>query len=336
MRALLHDLLISLESTDSRVLDGWAQLFDREIVAAAALPAGQEVAVQLRAGVARQAPGAPPHVPDYIEHAPVAGEETNAARGRQVSFHGGPHGGTLTLARPAQIEFHFAEGRAELILTPHILDAGSLEDISAIALAPFLRRRGLFMVHAFALAGEDTALLISGPSGSGKTTSGLAMLRAGWKYLANDLTLLGREQGTVLAYPSPGTINVHPHTLALLPAYASPPRAAVDKIRGKYIFSRSRFLDEAALGAPAAVRAVLFAQPAAGSLPRLTRLPASVGLARLIVESMDQWDQATYQENLDLLTRLGRQAGFYELHLPRAGAAELAQAAALLNRRFLN
>jgi hypothetical protein len=57
-------------------------------------------------------------------------------------------------------------------------------------LAWLLRERGRFTLHASAVARRGTGLLFAGQSGSGKSSSALAMIQAGWDWLADDAALL--------------------------------------------------------------------------------------------------------------------------------------------------
>jgi hypothetical protein len=54
---------------------------------------------------------------------------------------------------------------------------GVFEDVVAIGLSPLLRRRGMFLIHAFAAAPTPyhAGVVLIGDIGAGKTTTGLAM-----------------------------------------------------------------------------------------------------------------------------------------------------------------
>ncbi len=321
MRALLNNLLIAFAADDTRLLAGWAQLFDREIALAARLPSDRGPDITLSAAVVARLPAVP-------QRAPRSQTETG------VTFFDSAAGGILRLVRPAQITFNFAQSEAAVSLTAPLLAAGSLEDITMIALAPFLRRHGYHMVHAFAAA-SGTAVLLCGPSGSGKTTTGLALLQHGWRYLANDVTLLREEQGRVQACPSPGAVNIHPHSLDLLPQYGrrlGETRTA--NVSEKYLLPRTALLGDAVAQSPAVVSAILFPSIAAGDALQISKLPSAIGLARLIEESVDRWDEAAVADHLDLLALVSRQAQFFDLQMPQGGAGSLASASAELSARL--
>ncbi len=65
-----------------------------------------------------------------------------------------------------------------------------------------LKRRGLYNLHAAGLCRGKRALLLPGGSGSGKSTLTLALLRAGWGLMSDDMVFLKRDEGLrVLAFP---------------------------------------------------------------------------------------------------------------------------------------
>jgi hypothetical protein len=308
MRALLHDVHLALECEERVLLESWRRLFDIEVRGASALPPGGAADVTLTAETVIDIPQITAVHPSYTD--PLSGN------GRRVRCYETPAGTVLDLTRPAQIHFEFDAGQAHILLTKNILDTGNLEDVTMIALAPFLRRRGYYMAHAFAVAG-DTAVLLSGPSGSGKTTTGLALVSQGARYLANDVALLRGDQGIIRAYLSPGTVNLHPHTLSLLPQYRDRlPTGQTPEGRGKFILSRETLFDDEQLGRPSPISTILFPTIAGQGKPSLYDVPPAVGMARLVEEGVDRWDAETCEEHISFLASLSSQAAFYELKLP--------------------
>ena len=310
MRALLHNLLLEFAAENPQVQDGWQALFDLEIKTAAAQPEPGSPDIRLAAVVTTHLPHSPAARPSYIQPG-------TAGQGRPLRYYETERGGRLDLPRPAQITFDFLESAAQITLTPQGLDARSLEDLTLIALSPFLRRRGFFMLHAFAAA-RESAVLLCGPPGSGKTTTGLALLKKGWRYLANDAALLRDDAGQVKAYPSPGAINLHPRTLALLPDFQDRLPPVPQPVRGgKHILSRGTLLLDQEHADPTVVGTILFPCLTNQAQESLHEVTPAIGLARLIEENIDQWDRGTHAAHFDLLTRLSRQANFFDLHLPR-------------------
>lgn len=58
-------------------------------------------------------------------------------------------------------------------------------------------------LHAAAVARGSSLVLLAGESGAGKTTLTLALLRAGWTYLSDDLAPISIETGLVHPFPKP-------------------------------------------------------------------------------------------------------------------------------------
>ena len=317
MHALLHNLLLELQSSDPQVLDGWKQILDLEIKAAAARPGPAIPQVRLKAAVVDRLQ--PP-----LEARPSFEEHIEGLEKRKLRYYATKNGGFLDLARPAQIAFNFAASAAQINLTRPVLDVGNLEDLTLIALAPFLRRCGIFITHAFAAVrpftadSDSAAILLCGPPGCGKTTTGLSLIDQGWGFLANDAALLQEAQGQINVCPSPGAINLHPKTISLLPAYRDLVDSDDQTIHNrKTVIPRGALLAKITLAAPTAVQTILFPRITDGRQHSLHEMSPAIGLARLIEENVDRWDKYTYLEHIDLLTDLSRQASFFDLHLAR-------------------
>jgi hypothetical protein len=314
MRLLLHDVPLELLSSAAAVRAGWGAIFDRELALAARRPPPPP-ALQLRAEI----------VPALSPPAAAGSQSSTCFSDGDGPVHvtvpdDGRDTLCLRLARPAQITYRFnaAVPQAHIQLTRAILDTHNLEDITLIALAPLLRRRGLFFIHAFAAAAGAKAALFVGPSGSGKTTTGLALLGAGWRFLANDAALLVEQPSGIWALPSPGPLNIHPQTLDLLPELRGWAGMQEAPAAQKVTLPRERALTEGQFAAAAPVTAVFFPTLAPAGPGSAREIPAAVGLARLLEQSVDQWDLATLEAHLELLARLSAQARFYDLLIPRS------------------
>lgn len=57
-------------------------------------------------------------------------------------------------------------------------------------------------LHAAGMERDGIACIVAGTSGAGKTTTALALLRAGWSYLTDDLAVLDPE-GRIISFPKP-------------------------------------------------------------------------------------------------------------------------------------
>jgi hypothetical protein len=310
MLARLYDVVVSLKTDSPRIHSEWAELFapfagfscseiDGEAGKAADLHTFQlDLDVTLPAA---------PAEPDYQQ------------AGLAVSRAGA--GFDLHLAGQAHLHVSPAERRIRGVLTPAVLDTyGAFEDVNATALAPLLRRRGKALIHAFAAACEGAALLLVGDNATGKSTTGLALLAAGWKLIANDSPMLARRENAVEAFAFPGLVSLAPDGLRRIPGLAhvvKDPAFRPRRADWKIVFPAEN-LFPAPWQSYAPVRGICFLEldPAGG--PRghsLESISPAVALGRLLPQSVDRWDSDTLAWQIDLLTQLAHQAPAFVLHL---------------------
>ncbi len=217
--------------------------------------------------------------------------------------------------RYGQVRLNLSAGSSEGALTEAALAVhGVFEDLLAISLSPHLRRRGLFLLHAFAACPAEGggAALIVGDIGAGKTTTGLALLHAGWKLLSNDSPMLAEagEGMNVLAYP--GLLSAYPDTLARFPELAAANTAPA--VREKVLFAaEAAYPDVWAETAPAG--AILFPQIEPRIDHALEPLPPAEALRLILPHAIEQWDRDMIPPHLRLLNRLAQSAPAYRLRL---------------------
>lgn len=293
MRVRLGDLSIDLQSGAAAVQAEWAHLF-------AGWETTEEPALVLTLGCVESLPPLPGTAPVFCDERGIVdvyreGDEA------VLHFRGG-----------ALVRLHGA--RASGFILDTALGTGRLEDVTLTSLAPGLRARGFYLVHAFAATNGGEAILICGQSGSGKTTSGASLLLGGWHFLANDALLLQQRQGTVYALPTPGFLQVRPPTLFLLPelrhrrGYAHAPTAS-------YIFPAAS-VSEGGWAQAAPVRALYFPHICRDApMSHAEPLEQAVALAHLVEESVDRWDTAALGAHLTLLQALVAQASTHRLYL---------------------
>ena len=316
----LHKLSISLESADAAVRDGWAALFEGWLAEDDA-----QAAADLRLRLALR-----PTLPPLPEAVPIFSDSALWPDGVGVLRVYAVEGGALLHfvdAGQVSVPLLAAGGRAlvdiEGIVGPGAFSHGRFEDVTLTSLAPGLRRRGYFLLHAFAAARNGRCILISGGTNTGKTTTGLNLVLRGWRLLANDAVLLEARSDGVYALPTPGNVGIRPDTFALLPELAA--RLGVDGVAAVDVPSER--LAPGVWGPPARVSAILFPEIVAGAASAAAPLPAGIALARLLAESVDRWDPALLDAHVALLEGLGRQAEAYTLRLGR----DMEQLATLIN-----
>ncbi len=228
---------------------------------------------------------------------------------------------TLTLASGAILVFSNLHqsilkdktAQAHLYISEQHIQAGHTEDITLTALAPLMRRLGVYIVHAFGAVHptNSTAILIIGPSGSGKTTSGLLLIKEGWRYIGNDAVLLSKnKEGQIIAWPSPGKVNVHSKTIRLLDPFMLDHRSASIGLDGKYHFSPELVPNHTT--APVQVAIQLFPSIIQGhSESSLEKIPAGIALSQIMSQSVDNWDTATFEPHFAFLEKLTAQTSAF-------------------------
>jgi hypothetical protein len=128
---------------------------------------------------------------------------------------------TLILDSPGRLEARcdLRAGSALVCLSP--LDSRNLyltaHPVFTIALMELLKARGLYSLHAAGLCRGPYGLLLVGPSGSGKSTLALALARAGFGFLGDDLLFLSRNTDGLRAHAFPDTIGLTEGTERFFP-----------------------------------------------------------------------------------------------------------------------
>ncbi|MDT8306259.1 MAG: hypothetical protein RRC07_10005 [Anaerolineae bacterium] len=293
MRVRLGTLSVALSSEDSPLLTAWEQLF-------AGWHTDDGAALQLTLRLADELPRPPDGAPLFADPRGIV-DVYGAGDSRILHFHSGA---MVTLGA----------SHAGGIITTVALEHGQLEDVTYTALAPLLRTRGYYLLHAFAASLHGRAVLLCGGSGSGKTTTGASLLLGGWQLLANDVVLLERRAGRVYALPTPAPVRVRPPTLFLLPALRHRP-GRPHAATGSYIFAGEAIAGRG-WGQPAPVEALYFTRVASGARhSSLQPLQQAIALAHLVEESVDRWDGQALDAHLALLHDLAQQAAIHRLHL---------------------
>ena len=301
-----HDLTIHLDSPDSPIQAAWRELLRGWLQEGT--PAAPDVRLALRLADQWPPPTGPLLYSDqeaHPERPSILDVYDLGAGAVQLHFHGAAQI-NLSLRQTAGVP------TAEGVMRPEALGNGRFEDITYTSLAPLLRRRGYFLLHAFAAAKEGRAALLVGASGSGKTTSGLSLLLAGWELLSNDVVLLQMRPDGVYALPTPDSVSIRPYSLTLLPAL----REWLPGWTGERPFTVSAYeLINGRWAAPTPIRAIYFPKIETRSTSALSPLPRATTLARLMEESVDQWDAPLLTAHLTILQAISQQADSYLLQL---------------------
>lgn len=308
MQVNLHGLDLVLESDSRRIRGEWGRLYAPFLADGCSEPESWSGQVCCRLHLALSVPSPPTEEPCY--------SQPDLA----VYQDGGAY--LLHLPRVAQLCVDPAMGLVSGVIAPAALDTyGAFEDINAIGLSPLFRRNGRVLIHAFAAAISGRAVLLVGDNASGKTTTGLSLLSAGWKLIANDATLLGEQSDRVIAYAYPGLLSAHGDALQRIPVLRpllSDPAAMPARPGWKYVFDAqdhfpAPWLWEAEV---AAVCLLQLDSERGQSGHHLTSISPAVAVGQLLPHSVDRWDQETLDLQIDLVHRLA-QVPIYRLRLGR-------------------
>ncbi len=215
--------------------------------------------------------------------------------------------------RYGRLELDLSSGQTKGWIVREALDTyGVLEDIIAIGLSPHLRRKDMFLIHAFAAAYNDRAAILVGGVGAGKTTTGMSLLNAGWKLLSNDSPILNKA-GEVLSYP--GVLAAYGDTFGRFHTTSHIANNAPEKkgrakitIEAEAVWPDT-WLDRAPAGA------IFFPQIESRTDHQLERLSSPQALRRLLPHAVEQWDRAMIPRHLGLLRDLVEKTPAYILHL---------------------
>lgn len=316
----IADLSIHLQSHNDSIRKEWARLFagwpglitDGE--AAAGERDDTAVDATLHLEVSDRLPAPPSVPPIFIDNE----DDTLSGPVGALSVYPTGKNEVLLHFRDAAAVYIPLDGQATHLsgrVTRQAFEYGRLEDITFTSLAPLLRHRGYFLIHAFAAVYDGRAILITGPSGSGKTTTGLRLVTAGWGFLSNDIVLLKRQDGVVYAFPMPGHINVRPGSIPLLPWLNPPDQAGWQLGEGEVRRPLKKEITHWAKPSP--IAAIYFPKIEDCSQNLAHPLPQGICLAHLMEQSADRWDIVTLPNHINVLQQLSRQAPGYTLQLSR-------------------
>lgn len=313
----LHTLTLQFSSNSDALKQQWARIFAGWLHPSAASLPDLKLSVTL-ADTLPSLPTVPPFFTDEQDRI------LSVYGGGQDSFRLHYLDGALVEV-PRGLESKQVSG----VATKAILGANSrFEDIVFTSLAPLLRRRGLFLVHAFAASKNGRCALFVGASHSGKTTTGLNLLLNGWELLANDVVLLEPRHDGVYAWPTPGTLGIRAKTFDLLPAL----RERLGVSQPQTVEVTADELVNGRWSAPAKVTALFFPEVVLGGETAVLPYNRAIALTQIMSESIDRWDSDTLDSHINCLQQLCQQAIPYRLPLGQ----DTAQIPLLISRFVLN
>ena len=214
--------------------------------------------------------------------------------------------GVRALCDPERGRVHVGAARPDPFLLSHPL--------FTLPLLELAKRRGLYGVHAAALARGGRGLLVAGTSGAGKSTLTIALLRGGFDYLGDDLVFLTRRDGALRGLGLAEDLDVTERTVGFWPELAAHVR---DGVPGA---PKRRLAPEEALGASVVSecepRAIVFPRIAGTAKSRFETMTAGEAL-RELAPNVLLTERASAQAHLSALGALAASCTCVRLHTGR-------------------
>ena len=179
------------------------------------------------------------------------------------------------------------------------------------ALAPALRRCGLFEIHSAGVIapGANEVILIGGPSGSGKSTLTTHLASCNWGYLSDDVLLLQSFDNEIQVGPLRRFFALTPDTIAaaqLNPKLADPNQQK-GRITPQEVFNR----EPVAGGVPGII---IFPGIVDSDRSRLIPLTTADSMTRLLrLCPWAAYDKPTSARHIELLGRLAKCTSAFDL-----------------------
>jgi len=227
----------------------------------------------------------------------------------------------------SQVLCQLDEGRATGFIHPSLLsDSWTLkEQLFYPPLAELLKQEHIFNLHgALAANRQGRAILISAPTGRGKSTTLVNLVRAGYSFLSDDISLLKKDPGGLLLLGFPEPVSLTPNAVADFPELQflkATPKPCPNR---KHSFC----IEEAYRGClrkNARPGWIVFPRVQAEGPTRLLPLPKSEALSLLIPQSVVIANKAVVKEHLAILTQLVEECPCFRLQLGREAREKVPQ-----------
>jgi hypothetical protein len=180
-----------------------------------------------------------------------------------------------------------------------------------LPLIELLRREGLYNVHAAGVASGGRSVLFAGSTGSGKSTLAIALTRAGFDLLGDDMVFLRKEDGNLTVRAFPDEVDVTDTTASWFPELqsiaAAPQEAGWPKRR-----IRSEELYSGRITRVATPTVVVFPEISGNDESELERMSADEAL-RELAPNILLTEARTAQAHFDVLGDLARTCSCYRL-----------------------
>jgi hypothetical protein len=184
-----------------------------------------------------------------------------------------------------------------------------------LPLIEMLKRRGMYSIHAAGVSRGGRGLLLAGSSGAGKTTLAVALARAGFEFMGDDMLFLSTDTSRLRIHAFPDEVDVTEHTASFFPELQ--PLLARPKRPGwpKWAF-RAESVFDTQVAWTCTPAALVFPSIAATHTSRLEPIGAREALMD-IAPNVLLTEPGACQEHLAILARLANETPCYRLSTGR-------------------
>lgn len=180
------------------------------------------------------------------------------------------------------------------------------------ALVELLKYQETYSIHASALERNGKGILIPGYSGQGKTTTCIALLRSGYRCLADDHPLLRREAEGLRLLSFPEKTDVTEQTISFFPELRDS-EGLLEPGLYKRSFDASRLYQHARVES-AAPGIIVFPRVVPWRNSHVEPLTKSRALEQLLPQGFRVLDRDVARRHFELLVDLVRQSECYTLY----------------------
>lgn len=219
--------------------------------------------------------------------------------------------GVPRAAGPTWSGFPSAEAPADVVI-----DEPDPALLSSAVTQAVVERTGMLTVHAAVVHSPGGAVVFPGPSGLGKSTLALALVRAGFGLMSDEMAAFDRTSARLSSFPRPITVDADSPGAAGLTLRATTAEIAIDPRRLGPSGPRE-----------SAVSAIVLPDRRPGAVAKLDGASASEAVGALITHAFNHFRAKT--SSLDVIARVVRGASVYRLTY-----GEAADAARLLAAEF--
>ena len=183
-------------------------------------------------------------------------------------------------------------------------------------LSEILRSRGLFLIHAAALAKDGKGVLIPGFTRSGKTTLSIALLRGGFQFLSDDRPFLKKngEGFELLAFPE--ALDVTDQTISFFPELRSSLNPISKSDRHKKEFSVDKVYPNTIVNA-CRPKILLFPNIVDKEISQIRPLPKIEAIQKLLPHSLLVFEEKAAEKQFQFLCQFVEEMDCYRLDFGR-------------------